>query len=133
LTVNAKKALYQVPVPSTDFTTEAELCANSVRFGYRKGATECMGGIRFKRVRAIRTRSENACMVWNIEGAYDTLVEIEDSSWVDEIKADTAERRIKLGEKWGMHDYMIYLDSAGCFEFIAESWEALPEERGMWT
>ena len=29
-----------------------------------------------------------------------------------------------------MHHYMIYLDSAGCFEFIAESWEAIQDEAG---
>jgi hypothetical protein len=32
-----------------------------------------------------------------------------------------------------MHHFMIYLDSAGCFEVIAESWEVLPEEPGAWA
>jgi len=27
---------------------------------------------------------------------------------------------------------MIYLDSAGCFEVIAESWAAIAEETGLW-
>jgi hypothetical protein len=31
-------------------------------------------------------------------------------------------------DKWEMHHYMIYLDSAGCFEVIAESWQSLTDE-----
>ena len=81
-------------------------------------------GITFSRVAAVRTRAERCCQPWHIEGAYDTLVEVEDSQWVDEIRADTQKM---WRETWQMHHYMIYLDSVGCFEVIAESWDALPE------
>jgi hypothetical protein len=57
------------------------------------------------------------------------LVEVESSPWVNEMRSDTSER---WRDTWQMHHYMIYLDSAGCFEVIAESWEALPEEAGAW-
>ncbi len=60
-------------------------------------------------------------MPWQIEGAYATLVEIEDSPWVVEMRADTSER---WRNEWEMHHYTIYLDGAGCFEVIAESWSA---------
>jgi len=53
------------------------------------------------------------------------LVEVEASSWVQEMRADTDKQ---WRDKWEMHHYMIYLDSVGCFEAIAESWVALPEE-----
>jgi hypothetical protein len=28
-----------------------------------------------------------------------------------------------------MHHFIIYIDSAGCFEVAAESWYLIPEER----
>jgi hypothetical protein len=86
-------------------------------------------GIRFDKISATRTRSERCCNSWHIEGAYDALVEIDESAWLEEIQTDTQEM---WRRKWEMHHYMIYLDSAGCFEVIAASWEALPEEAGPW-
>jgi hypothetical protein len=78
--------------------------------------------VKFNIVRAVRTRAERCCKAWHIEGAYDTLVEIEGSPWVEEMRADTTEQ---WRNKWEMHHCMIYLDSVGCFEVIAESWAAL--------
>jgi hypothetical protein len=54
---------------------------------------------------------------------------VEGSEWLEEIQSDT-EKIWK--NKWKMNHYMIYLDSAGCFEIIAESWAALPEQEGSW-
>ncbi len=74
----------------------------------------------------MRKREECCCKVWHIEGAYDTLVEVEDSAWVAEMRADTCEQ---WRNKWETHHYMIYLDSVGCFEIIAESWSPSFEHR----
>ena len=48
----------------------------------------------------------------------DKLTTLTCSSWVEEMRADTQKQ---WREKWAMHNYMIYLDSAGCFEVIADS------------
>lgn len=48
--------------------------------------------IQFSRVAAARKRAERCCRVWHIDGAYDTLVEVEDPPWVAEIRADTREQ-----------------------------------------
>ena len=126
MNMTSKKPLHTVPVPSTRFTTEAYFdgqgSSPAIRFGYGKDGTKHQGGIKFNHVLAVRTRSERCCTAWHIDGAYDTLVEIEGSSWVEEMRADTAEQ---WKNKWPMHHYMIYLDSAGCFEVIADSWEPL--------
>ena len=61
----------------------------------------------------------------HIEGAYDTVVEIEDSGWVSELLV--AEPRETWG-RWVIRHFMIFIDSAGCFEVAAESWSLLPEE-----
>ena len=126
MNMTSKKPLHTVPVPSTSFTTEAYFdgqgSSPAIRFGYGKNGTKHQGGIKFSHVLAVRIRSERCCTAWHIEGAYDTLVEVEDSPWVKEMRADTTEQ---WRSKWAMHHYMIYLDSAGCFEVIAASWEAL--------
>jgi hypothetical protein len=124
--MNSKKPLHTVPVPSTNFTSEAYFDGRgitpSIHFGYEKDGATHQGGIKFNKVAPVRTRTERCCKSWHIEGAYDTLVEIEGSLWVDEIRADT---QGMWRNKWEMHHYMIYLDSVGCFEVIAESWAAL--------
>jgi hypothetical protein len=73
----------------------------------------------------MRKRAERCCTAWHIEGTYDTLVEIKNSPWLQEILADTQEM---WRDKWATHHYMIYLDSVGCFEVIAESWSAVSED-----
>jgi hypothetical protein len=127
--MNSKKPIYTVPVASTDFTREAFLDASgiapTIRFGYENESGECMSGIKFNQVAAFRKRSERCCSAWHIEEAYDTLVEVEVSSWAAEIVSDVPEL---YRAAWNPHHYMIYLDSVGCFEFLAQSWEALPED-----
>ena len=129
LIMNIKKILFSVPVPSTDFTTEAYLDGSgiepAIRFGYENDGEQYLTGICFSQVSAFRKRGERCCSAWHIEGAYDTLVEIEDSSWVAELQKDVPEQ---YRENWKPHHFMIYLDSVGCFEFLAQSWAALPNE-----
>ena len=128
--MNTKKPLHTVSVPSTDFSIEAYWDGKgslpAIRFGYQNDGVQYRSGIAFSRVSAFRKRAERCCNAWHIEGAYDTLVEVEESSWAEEIRADTNEQ---WRNKWPMHHYMIYLDSVGCFEVIAESWSALPDEK----
>jgi len=124
--MSSKKPLYQIPLPSTEFE-DVSLCGPVLRFQYRRDGMPYRSGIRFNRTAANRTRAERCCTAWHVEGAYDILVEVEGSQWVEEIRADTQEM---WRNKWEMHHYMIYLDSAGCFEVIAESWEVLTEESG---
>lgn len=127
--MSSKKLLHTVPVPSTSFATEAYFDGQgitpSIHFRYEKDGGMYRSGIKFSKVAAVRTRAERCCTAWHIEDAYDTLVEVEGSSWLDEIRSDTQEM---WRNEWQMHHYLIYLDSAGCFEIISESWAALPEE-----
>lgn len=121
--MNTKTALYTVAVPSTDFTTEAywdgKGASPAIRFGYEKDGIDYRSGIEFHGVLAMRKRAERCCTEWHIQGAYDTLVEIDCSPWVQEVRAAT---NAQWRDKYDMHHYMIYLDSVGCFEVIAKSW-----------
>ena len=125
--------LHKIPVPSTDFVVEAHMHPSSdgdmIRFSYAREDVEYRSGIRFRNVCATRSRAERCCTVWHIDSAYDTLVEVLGSSWVKELLLDMDER---WRNRWETHHYMVYLDSAGCFEVVADSWEALQEEVGSW-
>jgi hypothetical protein len=125
----SKTPLYTIAVPSTDFLTEGYFDGHyengvspAIRFSYEKEGETIESGLKFSRVVAVRMRAERSCTKWHIEDAYDTLVEVEDSSWVKEIYADTQKQ---WQDKWEMHHYMIYLDSVGCFEVIAETWATI--------
>jgi len=126
--MNAQRPLFKIPVASTSFTTGAywdgKGISPAIRFGYIKDGKRIEDGIKFEMVSAMRKRAERCCTAWHIENAYDTLVEVEDSPWAKEIRADTQEL---WRDKWELHHYMIYLDSAGCFEIIAASWARVTE------
>ena len=124
--MNSKKPLYQLPAPSTDFDGDASFCDKTLHFRYHQDKGLDQSGIKFNRVSATRTRAERCCTAWHIEGVYDTLVEVEESSWLKEITSDTEEM---WRDKWEMHHYMVYLDSVGCFEVIAESWQIVEQKQ----
>jgi hypothetical protein len=124
----AKSALFELPIPSTELTRDAFICGDELRFQFVREGLPIRAALRFDKIAAIQARSERSCTASQIEAAYDVLVEIHDSEWLAQIKADTQEL---WRDKWEMHHYMIYLDSAGCFEFIAASWTSY-EESGSW-
>jgi len=122
----SKTPLYTIAIPSTDFLTEGNFDGHyenglspAIRFSYEKDSVIHEGGLKFSRVVAVRMRAERSCTKWHIEAAYDILVEIGDSSWIQEVRSDA---QAEWQDKWLMHHYMIYLDSVGCFEVLAESW-----------
>jgi hypothetical protein len=119
-----------LPVPSTSFTSDA--CFEHpggeavLRFEYLREGERFRGGIRFEKVRAYCFRSEGHCTAWHVEGAYDTLVEVTPSDWVAELlQAEPAE----TWGRWEVHHFMIFVDSAGCYEVAAQEWSWLAEER----
>jgi hypothetical protein len=125
-----KEPLYSVQVPSTDFTEEAYLFEGigykDIRYHYRVNGQLYLGIIRFRKVSALSRRMERCCTLWHVDKVYDTLVEVQNSEWALEISTNT-KRHLREDQEY--HHYMIYLDSVGCFEFIATSWEALEEEQ----
>lgn len=125
-----KIPLYTIDVCSTDFCCDAYFDGSgnrySIRYHYCKDQLEYRSGISFFRMLSLRQRAESCCTAWHIENAYDALVEIEGSRWKAELENEIP---LHLREPDGWHHYMIYLDSAGCFEIIAKSWTVIPEEK----
>ena len=128
-----KHSLYEIPEPSTDSVTDASLQllgrVGVIRFDYYRNDTTFRSAIRFSGVVASRTRSERCCTAWHIDGAYDTLAEVSESSWIEEIIDQTQER---YRAQVSVRHFIIYLDSVGCFELLAEDFEVAPEEMGSW-
>lgn len=124
-----KVSLGELPVASTSFTSDVDVVmaggALTLRFTFPRDGVAYRGGVRFEKVRASRWRAESYCTAWHIEGAYDTIAEVEDSEWIVELVAAEPEHQRGF---WTMRHFMLYVDSAGCFEAVAASWALLPEE-----
>ena len=106
--MNVKVTLYTVPVASTSFTSEAHFDGSgtdpAIRIAYVENGRHHEGGIEFKGVAAVRLRAERCCTVWHIEKTYDTLVEVKNSAWVEEIHAEI---QAEWRGHWQIHHYMI--------------------------
>jgi hypothetical protein len=121
-----QRPLFSIPVASTSFSSDARVSFDggdvSLQFSYREGAKGVDGQVLFRKARAFRHRQEIYCTHWHVEHAYDTVVEVEDPQWPDEL------RRAAPGhqkDQWILKHFMIYVDSFGCLEVIAESAELL--------
>lgn len=121
-----KLPLGTLPVASTSFTSHSVFEAPGghaiLRFDYEIDGESRRGGLRFDKVRAFRYRAEGHCTLWHVDGVYDTLAEIAESEWVSELSAANS-----TGQ-WEIHHFMIYVDSAGCYEIAAGSWAWLSED-----
>lgn len=80
---------------------------------------------KFMGIRAFRHTADYHCGEFDVEEADCKLIEITDSSWVEELK----ENYIAGNCQFIMKHYMFHYPDDGTYEFIAESWESLPEER----
>lgn len=124
-----KRPLATLPVPSTSLLSDATFEHPGgealLRFEFEREGVASRGGLRFEKVRSYRFCAEGHCTAWHVTDVYDTLAEVQDSEWVDELPA--AEPSETSG-RWDVHHFMVYIDSVGCFEVAAAAWSWLPEE-----
>lgn len=83
------------------------------------------GRIKFLNTLAYRQYSEK--FVKSIGEAYDTLVECNNSRWIDELR----QRNAEWANYWDVRHYQIYFDSYGLFEFIAANTEVEEVREGI--
>jgi len=126
-----KHSLFSIPFPSTSVVDEpVYLDRSNLSLLWLTGETDddrvVRSEILFVRPRALRHRGESYCTPWHIEDAYDTVVEVDDSEWADELgRVALAARK----HSFVLRHFMIYLDSFGCLEVLAESVEL----RNVWS
>lgn len=124
-----KHPLFTLPYPSTSAVQEPKLLDQDkglqILMVCDDDGANCPVNVLFVKPRAFRKRAEIYCKEWHIKDAYDTVCEIEGSDWVAELRNDAVP---EWRDYWTMRHFMIYLDSFGCFEVIAES--AVLDEMG---
>jgi hypothetical protein len=95
-------------------------------FEYERNGKLWRTGFRFQDVAAIQIRSLWCLEDW-VDPTYYTLVEVIDSPWKESVLGLVEEE-----EAWyrqDKHHYAI-LDASFSYEFIAGSWQLLPDEEG---
>jgi hypothetical protein len=75
-------------------------------------------GVLFAKPRALRKREEIYCTAWHIKDTYDTVCEVKGSDWVADLRNDAVP---EWRDHWVMRHFIIYVDSFGCLEVVAES------------
>lgn len=117
-----KLQLFSLPCPSTAVMRGPDLAADGgdllLSMDFDDDGQKRSAYLRFVKQRAFRKRSETYCTSWHIKDAYDTVCEIRDSDWVDELRAAAVP---EWRDYWVMRHFMVYVDSFGCLEVIAES------------
>ena len=125
-----KIPLGTITTPSTAITKEpifeAARGSMTIRYEFDREGISYSGGVKFERIRAYQFRAESHCTVWHIDGAYDTIVEVDGSDWIKEL---IAAQPADLSELFEIHHYMLYIDSTGCIEIAAQSWALLPDAK----
>lgn len=127
--MNSTNECFILPEPSTSSLSGVWLeflgADLTLRFDYDRNGSAYNSGLVFKKVRAHKYVAETHCPAWKIEMAYDKLVELNQSDFIQDILQNTDPRDLQ-----DMNHYMIYFDGDGCFEIASESWSELPEMSG---
>lgn len=117
-----KRLVLTLPFTTTALTSTPALCTDrgdlTVSMSPDDNGVKRSTILRFVKVRAHRHRTESLCTSWHVRDVYDKVCEIVGSDWRVELKSDAAP---EWRDKWTMCHFMIYFDSFGCLECIAES------------
>ena len=122
----------ELPAPSTDSITDASLLLFGrsvlVKYDYYRDESPHRAALCFKGVVSTKSRSERCCTSWHVK-AFDVLLEIVESQWLVDQREDISPR---YRDEFTARHFMIYFDSVGCFEVLADDFELIPEEVGSW-
>lgn len=117
-----KLKILMLPFPSTVAVDDPVLCTSGsdllLSIDFDDDGTRGSACLRFGKQRAFRKRGEIYCTAWHVTDVYDIVCEVQGSDWVQELlSASVPEWR----DQWVMRHFMIYIDSFGCLEVVAES------------
>ena len=118
------KVLWEMPVPSSALTRGPSFAALLKRecelsFYIETDDGDRKAGILFDGVESYKCTHMTARSVEMINTAYDKLVRVGDSSWLAEVKANSAEYYAKRqGAPKELQHLIICFDDGPCYEFI---------------
>lgn len=117
-----KQKLLVLPFASTSVISGPSLCTDGgdllLSMNFDDDGQTRPACLRFVKQRAFRKRSESYCTGWHVVDVFDTVCEVLESDWVSELRAASAP---EWRDHWVMRHFMIYMDSFGCAEVVAES------------
>ena len=117
-----KLKLLELPLASTAVTRGPTLYTDGgellLSMDFDEDGRKRSACIRFTRQRAFLMRSEIYCTPWHVTETFDTVCEVQGSEWVQELRSAAVP---EWRDRWVMRHFMIYLDSFGCLEVVAES------------
>lgn len=121
-----KQKVLELPFPSTALICDPLLYIDMadllLSMSFDDNKNEVSFRLKFLKQRAFRKRSEIYCTEWHIADPYDTVCEIKESDWVAELRNDAVP---EWRDYWVMRHFIIYIDSFGCLEVIANSVQLL--------
>lgn len=117
-----KLKVLELPFASTALVADPTLCADGgdllLSMEFDDEGPRYSAQLRFVKERAFRSRSEIYCTSWHVTDTFDTVCEVQESDWVQELRAASVP---EWRDYWVMRHFMIYVDSFGCLEVVAES------------
>jgi hypothetical protein len=117
-----KEARLLLPFPSSSLVRDASLRTQGsdlvVDLDFDDEGRVVSSMLCFTKQRAFRYRAETLCTGWHVAGTYDNVCEIEDSTWVEELRGDAVP---EWRDYWTLRHFMVYIDGFGCLEVVAES------------
>lgn len=119
-----KQVVWEMPVPSSALTRSPSLSVLIKRQCELSFYMECddgeeKAGIVFDGVEAYKCTYMSALSVEMINVAYDKLVQIDQSSWLSEVRANRSSFSANRPEATReLHHLMICFDDGPCYEFI---------------
>src|ERR1017187_3323087 len=100
--MQTKETGYVISEPSTAFYSDVKFEFSGaefiIRFDYDRDGLIFKSGLIFEGTRCFRFHAEIHCSAWQVETAYDTLVEVVDSAWIKEIRNITPPDLIRKSE-----------------------------------
>lgn len=117
-----KLKVLELPLPSTALICDPILSTDGgdllLSMDFDDDGARRSSRLRFVKQRAFRKRAEAYCTAWHVIDAFDTVCEVQGSDWVQELRSASAP---EWRDRWIMRHFMIYVDSFGCLEVVAES------------
>lgn len=125
-----KVALYEIPYTDSGSLSDAileypdALGSLVLRFEYERDEKWYFGKFCFGKARCFRFHAEGHAAICDTEGAFDTLVEVQASTWAQEVASSSPH-----AGGWILRHYMVLISSMGVYEVLAAGWNVYEEEK----
>jgi len=117
-----KRLIGHIGAPPNSVNTKCEFRSAGgtveLTYEFETGDEPFVGGVRFRHTRSQTFDPEPLSTRWQVEDAYQKLVEVEDSEWA-------AKAVDKMGGRWPfpVRHFLVYIEDVGAFEILGSDCE----------